>query len=220
MAHVQGQLTNFWEENQSLASHIRDQLAQFEAGLMDLREALNHAVNTTREADELNSRNQERLKEALVSPLASCPLFLPCMHSSHPPSLPSALLSPFLSALSSSPLPLPSSLFLAPSSPSPSFLPGDAQGPTAYFIPTLLKFHPKQWKQELFRDNATIKAALQAARLTLGRVSELLQGMDQAKEVNIAPPSHSFLACSSKMSGCCPIRDVLDWLACSPKLGG
>lgn len=73
MARVQEQLTNFWEENQSLATRIRDQLAQYEAGLMDLREALNHAVNTTREADELNSRNQERLKEALVSASASCP---------------------------------------------------------------------------------------------------------------------------------------------------
>ncbi|XP_005362806.1 laminin subunit alpha-5 [Microtus ochrogaster] len=102
-ARVQEQLTNFWEENQSLATHIRDQLAQYEAGLMDLREALNQAVNTTREADELNSRNQERLKEAL------------------------------------------------------------------------------QWKQELSQDNATLKATLQAASLILGRVSELLQGMDQAK---------------------------------------
>lgn len=104
MARVQEQLTNLWEENQSLATQIRDQLAQYEAGLMDLREALNHAVNTTREADELNSLNQERLKEAL------------------------------------------------------------------------------QWKQELSQDNATLKATLQAASLILGHVSELLQGMDQAKE--------------------------------------
>lgn len=104
MARVQEQLTNVWEENQSLATHIRDQLAQYEAGLMDLREALNRAVNTTQEADELHSRNQERLEEAL------------------------------------------------------------------------------QWKQELSQDNATLKATLQAASLILSRVSELLQGMDQAKE--------------------------------------
>lgn len=104
MARVQEQLTSFWEENQSLATHIRDQLAQYESGLMDLREALNQAVNTTREAEELNSRNQERLKEAL------------------------------------------------------------------------------QWKQELSQDNATLKATLQAASLILGHVSELLQGIDQAKE--------------------------------------
>lgn len=75
-ARVQEQLTSFWEENQSLATHIRDQLAQYEAGLMDLREALNQAVNTTLEADELNSRNQERLKEALVSAPALCSCLL------------------------------------------------------------------------------------------------------------------------------------------------
>ncbi|KAH0515320.1 Laminin subunit alpha-5 [Microtus ochrogaster] len=39
----------------------------------------------------------------------------------------------------------------------------------------------RQWKQELSQDNATLKATLQAASLILGRVSELLQGMDQAK---------------------------------------
>lgn len=77
MARVQEQLTSVWEENQSLATRIRDQLAQYESGLMDLREALNHAVNTTREADELNSLNQERLKEALVRMIASCPASLP-----------------------------------------------------------------------------------------------------------------------------------------------
>lgn len=39
-------------------------------------------------------------------------------------------------------------------------------------------------------------ATLQAASLTLGRVSELLQGVDRAKEVNTALPSHLFLASS------------------------
>ncbi|XP_013362945.1 PREDICTED: laminin subunit alpha-5 isoform X2 [Chinchilla lanigera] len=65
LARVQEQLTSRWEENQVLAKRIRDRLAQHEAGLMDLREALNRAVGTTREAEELNSRNQERLEEAL-----------------------------------------------------------------------------------------------------------------------------------------------------------
>lgn len=88
MARVQEQLTGFWEENQALATHIRDQLAQYESGLMDLREALNHAVNTTREADELNSRNEERLREALVSIFASCPVSL------SPPTLPALGLPP------------------------------------------------------------------------------------------------------------------------------
>lgn len=65
LARVQGQLTSRWEENQALAASIRRQLAEHEAGLMDLREALNRAVGTTREAEELNSRNQEQLQAAL-----------------------------------------------------------------------------------------------------------------------------------------------------------
>ncbi|XP_059754515.1 laminin subunit alpha-5 isoform X2 [Balaenoptera ricei] len=65
LARVQEQLTRRWERNQALVARTRDQLAQHEAGLMDLREALNRAVGTTREAEELNSRNQERLEEAL-----------------------------------------------------------------------------------------------------------------------------------------------------------
>ncbi|XP_004644257.1 laminin subunit alpha-5, partial [Octodon degus] len=64
-ARVQEQLSRRWEKNQELAKHIRDRLAQHEAGLMDLREALNRAVGTTREAEELNSRSQARLEEAL-----------------------------------------------------------------------------------------------------------------------------------------------------------
>ncbi|ELK25850.1 Laminin subunit alpha-5 [Myotis davidii] len=104
LARVQEQLTSRWEGNQALAARTRDQLAQHEAGLMDLREALNRAVSTTREAEELNSRNQERLEEAL------------------------------------------------------------------------------HWKQELLRDNATLRDTLQAASDTLARVSELLHGMDRAKE--------------------------------------
>ena len=72
---VQEQLTRRWERNQALVTHTRDQLARHEAGLMDLREALNRAVGTTREAEELNSRNQERLEEALVESWP-CPLGL------------------------------------------------------------------------------------------------------------------------------------------------
>lgn len=65
LARVQQHLTRRWEENQALAQHARDRLAQYEAGLMDLREALNQAVSTTREAEQLTSRNQEQLEEAL-----------------------------------------------------------------------------------------------------------------------------------------------------------
>uniref|UniRef100_I3MWP1 Laminin subunit alpha-5 n=1 Tax=Ictidomys tridecemlineatus TaxID=43179 RepID=I3MWP1_ICTTR len=65
LARVQDQLTSRWEENQALATRTRSQLAQHEASLMDLREALNRAVDTTREAEELNSHNLARLEEAL-----------------------------------------------------------------------------------------------------------------------------------------------------------
>ncbi|XP_076973275.1 laminin subunit alpha-5 [Tamandua tetradactyla] len=104
LARVQEQLTSRWEGNQALAARARDQLARHEAGLMDLREALNRAVSNTREAEGLNSRNLERLEEAL------------------------------------------------------------------------------RRKGELSRDTATLRAALQAARDTLARVSELLHGVDQAQE--------------------------------------
>lgn len=104
LARVQEQLTGRWEQNQALAARARDQLAQHEAGLMDLRGALNRAVGTTREAEELNSRNQERLEDAL------------------------------------------------------------------------------RRRQELSRDNTTVRATLQAASDILARLSELLRGMDQARE--------------------------------------
>uniref|UniRef100_A0A8C6QSK2 Laminin, alpha 5 n=1 Tax=Nannospalax galili TaxID=1026970 RepID=A0A8C6QSK2_NANGA len=65
LARVRERLASRWEESQALATHIRDQLAQYEAGLMDLREALNLAVKTTREAEEQNSHNQDRLEGAL-----------------------------------------------------------------------------------------------------------------------------------------------------------
>ncbi|XP_058535288.1 laminin subunit alpha-5 [Ochotona princeps] len=69
LARVQEQLTGRWEENQALATRAREQLAQHEAGLMDLREALNRAVDATREAEELNSRNQEQLQAMLQGKL-------------------------------------------------------------------------------------------------------------------------------------------------------
>lgn len=80
LARVQGQLTSHWEQNQALAQRTREQLAQHEAGLMDLRAALNRAVGTTRQAEELNSQNQERLEEALVRRP-------PCPPPAHPPAL-------------------------------------------------------------------------------------------------------------------------------------
>lgn len=88
LARVQEQLTRRWEANQALAAGIRDRLAQHEAGLMELREVLNQAVGTTREAQELNNRNQARLEEALVSRLSRDPYIF------NSPLLPQSLLSP------------------------------------------------------------------------------------------------------------------------------
>ncbi|XP_004410219.1 PREDICTED: laminin subunit alpha-5 [Odobenus rosmarus divergens] len=65
LAHVQEQGGGGWEGNRALAGGGGDQLAQHEAGLMDLRGALNRAGGGAREAEELNSRNQERLEDAL-----------------------------------------------------------------------------------------------------------------------------------------------------------
>lgn len=116
LARVQEQLTSHWEGNQALASGIRAQLAQHEASLMDLREALNQAVGTTREAEELNSHNQERLEEALV----------------RGPSQPPSPLSP------PSPLPLLLPTFSLPACP----LPSSACGPTTWHASGLLSLTP------------------------------------------------------------------------------
>lgn len=155
---VQEQLTRRWERNQALVTHTRDRLAQYEAGLMDLREALNRAVGTTREAEELNSRNQERLEEALVEswPRPSS-------------SLPLGLFTP---------------------SPPPLYFP---TSPLFCYLPRSL-YHLQQRKQELSGDNATLGATLQAARDTLARVSELLRGMDQAREVSTPLPKGCILS--------------------------
>uniref|UniRef100_F7GGL1 Laminin subunit alpha-5 n=1 Tax=Monodelphis domestica TaxID=13616 RepID=F7GGL1_MONDO len=101
---VQSQLTSRWEESQALASSIRERLAQHNSQLMDLRDALNEAVNKTRLTEELNSRNQGYLEERL------------------------------------------------------------------------------QKKQELERENSTLRDILRMAEDALAQVSELLQTMDRAKE--------------------------------------
>ena len=56
------------------------------------------------------------------------------------------------------------------------------------FLLLLPSAHPLQRrKQELSQDDAILRDTLQAARETLARASELLQGMDRAKEVGTAP---------------------------------
>ncbi|XP_057256839.1 laminin subunit alpha-5 isoform X1 [Pezoporus wallicus] len=60
---VKSELHVRWESNQDLLSSIRDQLAQHSSQLMDLRDALNEAVNKTRQTEDLNSLNRNNLEE-------------------------------------------------------------------------------------------------------------------------------------------------------------
>uniref|UniRef100_A0A8C0F1H4 Laminin subunit alpha-5 n=1 Tax=Bubo bubo TaxID=30461 RepID=A0A8C0F1H4_BUBBB len=63
---VKSELHARWESNQDLVSSIRDQLAQHSSQLMDLRDALNEAVNKTRQTEDLNSLNRNNLEESQV----------------------------------------------------------------------------------------------------------------------------------------------------------
>lgn len=63
---VKSELYARWESNQDLVSSIRDQLAQHSSQLMDLRDALNEAVNKTRQTEDLNSLNRNNLEESQV----------------------------------------------------------------------------------------------------------------------------------------------------------
>ncbi|KAM4563209.1 laminin subunit alpha-5 isoform 2-T2 [Odontesthes bonariensis] len=51
------------EENSDSAKAIRDHLARFHSGMMDLRDALNEAVNNTVRAAELNNANEKALED-------------------------------------------------------------------------------------------------------------------------------------------------------------
>lgn len=54
------------ESNQELVNRINDQLDQYSSELMDLRDAMNEAVNKTRQAEDLNSLNRNHLEETQV----------------------------------------------------------------------------------------------------------------------------------------------------------
>ncbi|KAJ6665753.1 hypothetical protein lerEdw1_002123 [Lerista edwardsae] len=51
------------DSNQGIVNQINDQLDQFSSKLMDLRDALNEAVNKTRQAEDLNSLYRNHLEE-------------------------------------------------------------------------------------------------------------------------------------------------------------
>lgn len=54
-------------ENSDLAKAIRDRLARFHSQMMDLRDALNQAVNNTARAAEINNVNEKTLEDNQVS---------------------------------------------------------------------------------------------------------------------------------------------------------
>lgn len=66
LERVNKQLTGRQQENKDSAQAIRDRLSRLHAAMMDLRDALNQAVNNTARAAEVNNVNQETLEDAKV----------------------------------------------------------------------------------------------------------------------------------------------------------
>uniref|UniRef100_A0A8C9SXP0 Laminin subunit alpha-5 n=1 Tax=Scleropages formosus TaxID=113540 RepID=A0A8C9SXP0_SCLFO len=64
--NLKEELVSRLADNQALVQKIRDRLGKFHAELMDLRDALNQAVNNTARAAETNNINAKRLEENLV----------------------------------------------------------------------------------------------------------------------------------------------------------
>ncbi|XP_044311344.1 laminin subunit alpha-5 isoform X3 [Varanus komodoensis] len=60
---VKVELLSKLESNQELVDHINSQLDRYSSELMDLRDALNEAVNKTRQTEDLNSLNRNHLEE-------------------------------------------------------------------------------------------------------------------------------------------------------------
>lgn len=63
LERVKNELRKHWEENKKLTELTRDQLTSFVSKLMDLRDALNEAVNNTRTANDLNNINEIGLED-------------------------------------------------------------------------------------------------------------------------------------------------------------
>uniref|UniRef100_A0A452HN43 Laminin subunit alpha-5 n=1 Tax=Gopherus agassizii TaxID=38772 RepID=A0A452HN43_9SAUR len=61
---VRSELYSKWESNQDLVKSIKDMLSRYSSELMDLRDALNEAVNKTRQTEDLNSLNRNNLEES------------------------------------------------------------------------------------------------------------------------------------------------------------
>lgn len=63
---VKNEITNRTLNNEAVAENVKNKLNQFNQQLMDLRDALNEAVNNTANAVEANNVNQKRMEELQV----------------------------------------------------------------------------------------------------------------------------------------------------------
>lgn len=67
MDRVNKELAGRQGKNSDLAKTIRDRLSRFHSEMMDLRDALNEAVNNTARAAEINNVNEKTLEDNQVS---------------------------------------------------------------------------------------------------------------------------------------------------------
>lgn len=69
LGRVDNDMAKRSKENDGLVDDIRDQLTKYNTELMDLRDALNEAVNQTAQVEDLNNRNENLLDESRVRSL-------------------------------------------------------------------------------------------------------------------------------------------------------
>lgn len=67
MERVHKHLGGRQQENDDAASAIRTRLNQLHSDMMDLRDALNDAINNTARAEEVNDANEKNLEDHQVS---------------------------------------------------------------------------------------------------------------------------------------------------------
>lgn len=67
LQRVDEQLASREKQNNASAQRVRERLALLHQQMMDLRDALNQAVNNTARAAEVNHVSQETLEDAKVS---------------------------------------------------------------------------------------------------------------------------------------------------------
>lgn len=93
LERVQKHLRGRQQENDDAAAAIRTRLNRLHSDMMDLRDALNDAINNTAQAAEVNDANEKNLEDHQVSldmtdlqhlylsaSGSSCSPCLPCFH--------------------------------------------------------------------------------------------------------------------------------------------